>query len=224
MSDINSLMNSKAPFAKEDTEILNLETALAAGETTKVEKSPYYQDILRAYLRMRFETTFNVTKFHRHIVGKLDPEINLSNIRSWIDKLKKNEKKAWDLKVQMTAAAATDADATIETIRDTSIKVFYLKIQEFLQHPEMLDKMSFSQALQLYDKIERLHVATERLKIDKHDQGRKDAFTVFSMGLMAGKMKDEDVKNLLGDNENNEGQPDKITQGTDGEDSGVKAE
>jgi hypothetical protein len=195
-NDAAKLMEDKAPYIKEDAEILNLQTTLETGETTKVEKSPYYQDIIRAYLRMRFNTDFSVMKFHKHIVAPMDKEITYENITSWLKKVKRNEKKAWDNKVKMVAASAQDTNATIGTIRDTAIKVFYLKIQEFLQHPEVLDKMNFNQALSLYDRIEKLHIATERLKLDKHDQGRKDAFTVFSMGLMSGAMDGEDINKL----------------------------
>jgi len=217
------LIGGKAPYIKEDAEISNIKNTLSSynDETTKVEKSPLYDDILRAYIRMRHEPNFNLAKFHRNIVEKFDSEINISNLRSWTDKLKRNEKQAWDMKVRLLAEDALDTDATVETIRKTSIKVFYLKIQEFLQNPDILDKMTFNQALQLYDKIEKLNLATEKLRLDKHDQGRKDAFTVFSMGILSGKVKEGDINNIFDGEKVDEGQPNQATSGIDGEDIGT---
>lgn len=204
-------MASKAPYVDEDKDIALLKSMMDGTGDTKVEKSPRFEDIMRAYLRVRFTGSFSPTKFHRHIVAKLDKEISIENLTSWITKLKRNEKREWEARVKMVAAESINASATIESIRDTAIKVFFLKVQEFLRNPEVLDKMSFSQALQLYDKIEKLHLSTEKLNLEKHDQGRKDVFTIFSMGLMSGKYKEDDINNLLGADE---GQSNSITEGT----------
>ena len=164
-------------------------------QKTKVELSPQYDQILRGFLRLRDDPRFRLAAFHR-IVQKIDPEINFQNLQRWVEKMKRLRDKERSSRIKMLADDAMSQDASIKGIRDSAIKIFYLKVTEFLRNPDMLDKMSFRDAVQLYEKIEKLALATKDMELKERGEQRKDVFTVFSMALMAGNANLKDVEDL----------------------------
>lgn len=153
---------------------------------TKVERSPKYSDILRGYIRLRNEPTFTIKGFHT-IVKKLDPEISIDHLRRWEEKMQKVKEIERKNKIRIMAEGALNSETTIEGIRDAGIQIFYLKVTEFLRNPDMLDAMSFAEALKLYTAIEKLALSTKELDLKRRDTNRKDALTLFSMQLLSGK-------------------------------------
>ena len=171
------------------------EAATTSFKMTKVELSPKYQEILSGYLRLRNEPNFKVRQYYR-FVAKLDPEISLRNFEGWVAKLKKSEVRERQIRIKNFAETALSRDASVEAIADAAVKVFYLKITEFLKDPDMLDHMTFRDALMLYEKIERLTIAKREMKLKEHDQTRKDVFTLFSIKALSGEANLTDIDKL----------------------------
>ena len=151
---------------------------------TKVESSPKYNEILSGYLRLRDDPKFKPGQYYR-FVYKLDPEITRRNFDAWIKKTKRNEERERQIRIKNFANSELSKDASVEAIADAAVKVFYLKVTEFMKDPDMLDKMTFKEAMELYTKIEKLTLARRKMALEEHDQTRKDVFTLFSIKAMA---------------------------------------
>lgn len=183
--------DAPARLIEEDIDVVR-EASTSDFKQTKVELSPKYNDILAGYLRLRDDPKFKARQYYR-FVARLDPEISLRNFETWVQKLKRNEERERQVRIKNFATTTLTNATTIEAIRDGAIKVFYLKVTEFLKNPDMLDKMTFRDALNLYEKIERLHIATKELNLKERDQTRKDVFTLFSIKAMAGDVDTEQI-------------------------------
>ena len=168
---------------------------------TKVERSPKYPEILRGYVRLRNEPTFTIKGFYT-IVKRLDPEISVEHLKRWEEKMQKAREVERKNKIRIMAEGALNSETSIEGIRDAGIQIFYLKVTEFLRNPDMLDAMSFAEALKLYTAIEKLAISTKELEMKQRDVNRKDAFTLFSMQLLAGRAGLKDLDELRASTQN----------------------
>lgn len=171
------------------------EAALTGVKKTKVELSPKYQEILSGYLRLRDDPKFKPRQYYR-FVAKLDSEITLRNFETWVAKVKRNEERERQIRIKNFAETTLNNATTIEAIRDGAIKVFYLKVTEFLKNPDMLERMTMKQALELYTSIEKLHLATKQVNLKERDQNRKDVFTLFSIAALSGSVDEEAIQKI----------------------------
>ena len=166
------------------------------GLLTKVEKSPAYDDIIRAYLIERRSGRFTLHRFWQTLVRKIDPELSEANVATWINKVEKKKAKIRGEQARIMAADSISSDATIENIRDASIKIFYSKVIEFVKDPDQLEKMSFDQALKLLKAIEKIAIDYRKLALDEHSEKRKDVFAIFSLQGMSGQVTEDDLDQL----------------------------
>lgn len=155
-----------------------------------------YEQILRAYNDVRHNPDFKISVFWRSIVRKLDLEISQNNLQRWIAKMGEREEAERDAVMRQMNEEALSPNASISTVRDASIRMFMEKMRFFLANPHMMKNMNMKDALQLFEKIEKLNAQDREWKRQAAREQEDDRFTVFSVQAMSGRVDMDDLAKI----------------------------
>jgi len=174
----------------------------------KVCKSPKFEKILQA---TEEHNTLNSEEIWRRFVIPLDPDININSYKSWKRAWNKQKREAVQTVVQGALQQGVEDEMTRQALYNQVDKL----AGEKLQDPEARKGINLKDAVGLKMDTERLKQKDRELDLKSNEDERAESkFELLVSGALAGKLKETNIDNELGQERvTTEGSPKELDKG-----------
>jgi len=174
---------------------------------TKIESHPKYKDILLAWeqkwLPLIQEKKKSPYEFYKRIVLPIIPDLGKQSFYNWaqskgVEKVNKEiiadtkdvDKELHQLMLSVDNVTPGEmvqiSDKMARVIRVWARFLMHRQVYDLVKNPASLKKMSFAQALKLFDIITREEAKDKELRLKERAAHRDDVYTIFRLGIATG--------------------------------------